>query len=98
MQERNIELGRTLQAARLSRNVSISECAALIGSGRPRYRDIESGESYVTVVELELLMRHLHIPMDAIWPGDGDSQRKIRRLPVTVSADETLYVVVDIQR
>jgi transcriptional regulator with XRE-family HTH domain len=76
----------------------MAECASVIGTKRQRYGAIERGESFVTAVELELLMRHLDIPMDAIWSGEGQSQRKIRQLPISDSPDETLLVVIDIQR
>jgi transcriptional regulator with XRE-family HTH domain len=96
MQRRNVELGRMLQTARVNRKASISECAALIGTGRPRYRDIESGESYVTAVELEMLMEFLQIPYDLTGSVGRGGERRILRLPITVAPDDTIYLVVDV--
>jgi transcriptional regulator with XRE-family HTH domain len=87
-----------LQTARVNRKASISECAALIGTGRPRYRDIESGESYITAVELELLMEFLQIPQDVTGPLGKGVERRIIRLPVSVSPDDTIYLVVDVSQ
>lgn len=98
LKQRNMEIGQMLEQARTSKGLLMAECASVIGTTRQRYGAIERGESFVTAVELELLMRHLDIPMDAIWSGEVDSQRKIRRLPITVSPDETLFVVIDIKR
>jgi transcriptional regulator with XRE-family HTH domain len=97
MKRRSVEIGRMLRNARTSRNVSISECAALIGTARLRYRGIESGESYISVVELEVLMEHLGIPQEipAVLAGSG-GERKILRIPVSVSPDDTIYLVVDV--
>jgi transcriptional regulator with XRE-family HTH domain len=95
MKRRSVEIGRMLRNARTSRNVSISECAALIGTGRPRYRDIEIGESYISAVELEVLMEHLDIPQEASHAGSG-GERKILRIPVSVTPDDTIYLVVDV--
>ena len=91
-----MEIGRMLRNARTSRNVSISECAALIGTARLRYRGIESGESYISVVELEVLMEHLGIPQEVPVPAGSGDERKIHRIPVSVSPDDTIYLVVDI--
>jgi transcriptional regulator with XRE-family HTH domain len=98
LKQRNIEIGQMLEQARTSKGLLMAECASVIGTTRQRYSAIERGESFVTAVELELLMQHLHIPQHVMWPGDGEDGRRIRRLPVTVSPDETLYVIVDIQR
>jgi transcriptional regulator with XRE-family HTH domain len=96
MKRRSVEIGRMLLAARTSRNVSISECAALIGTGRTRYRCIEGGEAYVSAVELELLMEHLGIPQEVQTPEGSGSERKILRIPVSVAPDDTIYLVVDV--
>ncbi len=96
MQERNIEIGRMLQSARMSRNATISECAALIGTGRARYRNIESGEAYVSAVELELLQEFLGIPVEATWSTAHEGQRRTHRLPVSVSPDDTIYLIVEV--
>jgi transcriptional regulator with XRE-family HTH domain len=95
MRERNAEIGRLLAEARTSRNILMTDCASVIGSTRQRYSAIERGESYVTAVELEELTRFLHLPLEEVLPPQGD-ERKIRRLPVTVSGDETLYLIVDV--
>jgi transcriptional regulator with XRE-family HTH domain len=95
MRERNAEIGRLLAEARTSRNVPMAHCASVIGITRQRYSAIERGESFVTAVELEVLMRFLHLPQEEVWPPQGD-ERKIRRLPVTLAGDETLYVIVDV--
>lgn len=98
LKQRNIEMGQVLAQARTSKGLLMADCASVIGTTRQRYGAIERGESFVTAVELELLMRHLNIPQHVMWPSDDEGARRIRRLPVTVSPDETLYVVVDIQR
>ena len=96
MKRRSVEIGRMLRNARTSRNVSISECAALIGTGRPRYRDIEIGESYISAVELEVLMEHLGIPSEANGSKDREINRRVHSLTISVSPDETIYLVVDV--
>jgi transcriptional regulator with XRE-family HTH domain len=96
MKRRSVEIGRILRNARTSRNVSISECAALIGTARLRYRGIESGESYISVVELEVLMEHLGIPQEVTVPTASGEERKVHRIPVSVSPDDTIYLVVDV--
>ena len=98
MKKRNMELGRMLQDARTSRNVTISECASLLGTGRSRYRNIESGEAYVSAVELELLQEFLGIPVEATWSAGKGGERRIHRLPVSVSPDETIYLIVDVSQ
>ncbi len=97
MKQRSIEIGRMLQDARTSRNVTISECATLIGTGRARYRNIESGEAYISAVELELLQEFLGMPVDATWATNREGERRtIHRLPVSVSPEDTIYLVVDV--
>ena len=99
MKQRDVEIGRALKSARLRNRVTISECAALIGTGRPRYRDIESGESSITVAELELLVELLDIPREETWPTErGGAGQKVHRIPVSISPEETIYLVVDISQ
>ena len=98
LKQRNIEIGQLLEQARTSKGLLMAECASVIGTTRQRYGAIERGEFFVTAVELELLLQFLDIRHEEVWPGQekGDVGRRIRRLPVTISPDETLYVVVDI--
>jgi transcriptional regulator with XRE-family HTH domain len=98
LKKRNMEIGQMLEQARTSKGLLMAECASVIGTTRQRYGAIERGESFVTAVELELLLRFLDIRHEEVWPeqAKGDMGRRIRRLPVTISPDETLHVVVDI--
>ena len=65
--QRNREIGTLLAHARQQQQRSVTDCAALLGTSRRRYRAIERGEIGVEVAELELLVCYLDIPLQAIW-------------------------------
>lgn len=102
MKKRNIEIGRILQQARVARGATASECAALIATGRQRYADIERGESFITVVELEQLMEFLDISREVIWPSSGGAEvregrvSKIVRLPVVLDPEESMQLIIEL--
>jgi transcriptional regulator with XRE-family HTH domain len=66
--ERSKYIGETLKSARIQQRISVSKCAALLGTTRRRYSDIESGRSKLSVVELELLCELLDLSPLAIFP------------------------------
>lgn len=96
--ERSQEIGRIIQAARMRARRSIRQCAAHLGTSRERYAGFESGKVYVTLVEMEALMRYLTIPYHEIWPRDvtGDPEEVVIealpgqavRIRVNVAAQE----------
>ncbi len=65
--QRNREIGTLLADARQQQRRSVSECAALLGTSRRRYRAIERGDIGVEAAELELLVAYLDVPLQAIW-------------------------------
>ncbi len=85
--ERNREIGTLLADARQQQQRSVSECAALLGTSRRRYRAIERGDIGVEVAELELLMGYLDVPLQAIWKEWGSQavRRVVRLGPSTAS-------------
>lgn len=66
-----MEIGRLLERARKSRNISMAECAAEINTSRQRYATIERGSSFVNAVELERLFELLGIPLEAMLTTRG---------------------------
>lgn len=68
--ERSQEIGGILRSARLRAKKSMRQCAAYLGTSRERYTGFESGKVYVSLVELEVLMRYLGIAHHEIWPSD----------------------------
>jgi predicted transcriptional regulator len=51
LQERNREIGRILQEARVQQDVSVSTCASLVGTSRRRYSSLEAGEAATGIAE-----------------------------------------------
>jgi len=74
--ERSQEIGQIIQRARLRARKSIRQCATYLGTSRERYAGFETGKVYISLVEMEALMRYLGIPYHEIWPSDigGESQ------------------------
>jgi hypothetical protein len=68
LRERNRELGRLLQEARLQRALPLSTCATLIHTSQGRYLAMEAGESPIGAAELEVLVR-----LQIQSPEDGRS-------------------------
>jgi transcriptional regulator with XRE-family HTH domain len=56
-------IGQLLHQVRTQRGISVTKCAALIGTSRRRYSSIEQGNALIYVVELALLADFLHIPL-----------------------------------
>ena len=79
--QRNREIGTLLADARQQQQRSVSECAALLGTSRRRYRAIERGEIEVEAAELELLVGYLDVPLQAMWKErDSLAVRRVVRL------------------
>jgi transcriptional regulator with XRE-family HTH domain len=77
--ERSQEIGQLIQQARLRARKSIRQCATYLGTSRERYASFETGKVYISVVEMEALMRYLGIPYHEIWPAHlaGDPEEVI---------------------
>jgi transcriptional regulator with XRE-family HTH domain len=98
MNARNAELGRLLERARMSKNISMAACAAEINTSRQRYAAIERGSSFVSAVELERLFRLLDISIEGPWATkdtERNEQRVYRDIPVHVLPGEIIRVVID---
>jgi transcriptional regulator with XRE-family HTH domain len=98
LQTRNQELGTLLETARLQQRRSISECAALLGTSRRRYTDIERGRTGIHVAELEVMMHFLGIPQQQVWPDSPPHEQAVTT-PVVVQArpGERLQFVVEVR-
>jgi len=48
-------------------------------------------------VEFELLLELMYIPGEETWPTErGGAGQKVHRISVSISPEETIYLVVDI--
>ena len=92
LNERNREIGALLAQVRCQQQRSVTECAALLGTSRRRYRAIERGEIGVEAAELEVLAHYLDVPMRTMWQEDGE--QPVRRV-ITIRPGEVLYVRAD---
>jgi len=90
--QRNREIGALLTHARQQQQRSVTDCAALLGTSRRRYRAIERGEIGVEVAELELLVGYLDIPFQAIWKEP--SGQVVRRV-IHIRPGEVVQVMAD---
>lgn len=72
--ERSREIGQVLQRARLRAGKSIRQCSAHLGTSRERYTGFETGKVYISLVEIEELMRYLNIPYHEVWSRDIGGQ------------------------
>jgi transcriptional regulator with XRE-family HTH domain len=94
LQRRNQELGSLLAEARQQQERSVSECAALLGTSRRRYRAIERGEVGVNASELEFLMHYLDIPATRIW-HDVLPRTEVHQVVIQARPGERIQVTVD---
>jgi transcriptional regulator with XRE-family HTH domain len=92
--ERSQEIGRIIQRARNRARKSIRQCATYLGTSRERYAGFETGKVYISVVEMEALMRYLGIPYHEIWPADisGDLEEVV----VSAAPGQSLRIRVNI--
>ena len=92
--ERSQEIGQIIQRARLRGHKSMRQCSAYLGTSRERYAGFETGKVYISLVEMEALMRYLDIPHHEIWPADvvGDPQEVV----VTAHPGEVVRVRVNV--
>jgi hypothetical protein len=90
IKERNQEIGRWIRIVRSQRRLSVSRCAALLGTTRRRYVDMEEGKSGLTVAELEVLLRFFNLSPVAFWPECGNYRVKV----VQLHQDELLSVLI----
>jgi transcriptional regulator with XRE-family HTH domain len=92
VQQRNKEIGALLAQIRQQQRRSITECAAVVGTSRRRYRAIEHGEVGIEVVKLEALMVYLDIPGHLVWQN-LESARTHHRI-VRIQPDEMVQIIV----
>ena len=90
--QRNREIGTLLAHARQQQQRSVTDCAALLGTSRRRYRAIERGEIGVEVAELELLVGYLEIPLHAIWK---EPRGQAVRCVVRIRPGEVVQVIAE---
>ena len=97
MLERNREIGRILQEARRKKDAPITTCAKLIHTSRRRYMDMEAGQAFIGVVELEVLMKFLKIPVQSF--GYGEDTLLVTK-PVILEAipGEKMHIIVDVPK
>jgi transcriptional regulator with XRE-family HTH domain len=97
LKHRRTEIGKVLGQARYEANRSISECAALIGTSRLRYRKIEAGETDIYVTELEVLCRFLHLPLSKVLPQLSPAPpRGQGQVVLQTEQGQTLRVLVEL--
>jgi predicted transcriptional regulator len=92
VQQRNKEIGELLAQVRQQQRRSITECAAVVGTSRRRYRAIEHGEVGIEVAELESLMVYLDIPGHMVWQN-LEPARTHHRI-VRIQPDEMVQIIV----
>ena len=97
IQERNREIGRVLQEARVQKDISVTTCANLVGTSRRRYTAMEEGETTIGMAELEVLMKFLEIPTNKVWHGK-DTLTIPRQIILEGLPGETLQIVVAIRK
>lgn len=90
--QRNREIGTLLADARQQQRRSVSECAALLGTSRRRYRAIERGDIGVEAAELELLVAYLDVPLQAIWK---ERERQAVHRVVRLGPGEVVQVMAE---
>lgn len=96
LQQRNQEIGLTLQQARLQQHRSVSECAMLLGTSRRRYTAIERGEVGISAAELEMLLSFLDLPVQAMW-NNLEQPPMARQVIIKAQPGETVQFVVEMQ-
>jgi predicted transcriptional regulator len=96
LRQRNQEISQILARARQEQERSVTECAGVLGTSRRRYRAIEAGAVAVTAAELEVLMRYLHVPAQAVW-RDLSASVPARHVVVQAQPGETVQLVVEVQ-
>src|SRR5437879_4790393 len=89
---RNRELGALLLAAREKQQRTVSECAALLGTSRRRYRAIEQGATPIFAAELEALVRFLELPPEQAW-GPVLPRLELGRVTIQARPGQTLQFV-----
>lgn len=67
---RSRQIGEVLAKARKRAGKSLREVAEQIGTSRQRYALIESGQTYIAAVELEVISRFLSIDPVEVLPRD----------------------------
>jgi hypothetical protein len=97
MLKRNREIGRILQEARRKKDVPITTCAKLIHTSRRRYMDMEAGRAFIGIVELEVLMKFLEIPVQSFWYGE-DALLGTKPVILEAVPGEKMHIIVDIQK
>jgi transcriptional regulator with XRE-family HTH domain len=60
-------LGGLIREARTQANLSVDECAAILGRSTDNYQALESGNKTPSLPELELLAMFLRVPMSYFW-------------------------------
>jgi transcriptional regulator with XRE-family HTH domain len=96
-EERNREIGSILGQVRRQENRTQEDCARILGTTRRRYGLIERGETPISAVELEALMRFLNVPAQMIW-GDLVSTGQPRQYVVHAQPGESVQLVVQVRK
>jgi hypothetical protein len=91
---RNREIGTALNRARLLRERTVTECAALVKTTRHRYRAIEQGKAEISVPELVILMHYLGVSGFESWPDLFPLEA--RRVEVQAKPGEIVQLLVHV--
>jgi transcriptional regulator with XRE-family HTH domain len=66
--QKSRRIGELLRSTRVQKRVSVSKCAAVLGTTRRRYTAIEAGESMIGALELERLCDFLGLSLLVVLP------------------------------
>lgn len=83
--KRNAEIMKVVAMYRHKCRLSMRRCAQELSVGQKRYRLMELGERPIGAAELEVLMRFLNIPRDALegaQAADDDVHEVVCRVPL----------------
>ncbi len=91
--QRNLEIMSVVRRYRSERKVTMAKCAEEISVGLKRYRLMERGERLVGAADLEVLMRFLDIPADAI-KGALERDNNVKEVLCRVLPGQRLNITV----
>ncbi len=94
--ERHRQIGAIVAEARQRERRTVTECATIAATTRPRYTLVERGEAVVGAAELEALMRFLNVSAHDIWPDLAPSSAT-RQVVVQAQPGESVQFVVQAQ-
>jgi transcriptional regulator with XRE-family HTH domain len=90
---RNNEIMDVVYYFRVKRKVTMARCAQEISVGLKRYRLMERGERLIGAADLEVLMRFLDIPADAI-KGRLERDNNVQEVLCRVLPGQRLNITV----